>query len=83
MGLGDVKLIAAIGTFVGWQGVLFTIPIAAFLGCLFGVVAILLRHKNLSVRVPFGPFLSAGAVLWILCGPELVGLYERIIGLTA
>ena len=83
MGLGDVKLIAAIGTFVGWQGVLFTIPIAAFLGCLFGAVAILLRHKNLSVRVPFGPFLSAGAVLWVLCGPELVGVYERIIGLTA
>ena len=42
----------------------------------------LMRQKSLSVRVPFGPFLSAGAVLWILCGPELVGLYERIIGLT-
>jgi leader peptidase (prepilin peptidase) / N-methyltransferase len=81
MGLGDVKLIAAIGTFVGWQGILFTIPIAAFLGCLFGAVAMLMRQKSLSVRVPFGPFLSAGAILWILCGPELVGLYERIIGL--
>jgi leader peptidase (prepilin peptidase) / N-methyltransferase len=81
MGLGDVKLIAAIGTFVGWQGVLFTIPAAAFLGCAFGLIAILLRHKSLSVRVPFGPFLSAGAVLWILCGPELVGVYERIVGL--
>jgi leader peptidase (prepilin peptidase) / N-methyltransferase len=83
MGLGDVKLIAAIGTFVGWQGILFTIPIAAFLGCLFGAVAMLMRQKSLSVRVPFGPFLSAGAVLWILCGPELVGLYERIIGLQS
>ena len=81
MGLGDVKLVAAIGTFVGWQGVLFTIPIAAFLGCGFGIIAILLRHKSLSVRVPFGPFLSAGAVLWVLCGPELVGVYERMIGL--
>jgi leader peptidase (prepilin peptidase)/N-methyltransferase len=81
MGLGDVKLIAAIGTFVGWQGVLFTVPIAAFLGCAFGLVAIMLRHKSLSVRVPFGPFLSAGAVLWILCGPELVRVYERIVGL--
>jgi leader peptidase (prepilin peptidase) / N-methyltransferase len=82
MGLGDVKLIAAIGAFVGWQGVLFTIPVAALLGCLFGAVAILLRHKSLSVRVPFGPFLSAGAVLWVLCGPELVGVYERIVGLA-
>jgi leader peptidase (prepilin peptidase) / N-methyltransferase len=81
MGLGDVKLIAAIGTFVGWQGVLFTIPVAAFLGCAFGLTAILLRHKSLSVRVPFGPFLSAGAVLWVLCGPELVGVYERMVGL--
>jgi leader peptidase (prepilin peptidase) / N-methyltransferase len=81
MGLGDVKLIAAIGAFVGWQGVLFTIPIAALLGCTFGLVAILLRHKSLSVRVPFGPFLSAGAVLWVLAGPELVRVYEHIIGL--
>jgi leader peptidase (prepilin peptidase) / N-methyltransferase len=81
MGLGDVKLIAAIGAFGGWQGVLFTIPIAALLGCLFGVTAILIRHKSLSVRVPFGPFLSAGAILWVLCGPELVGVYERIMGL--
>ena len=81
MGLGDVKLIAAIGTFVGWQGVLFTISAAAFLGCAFGLIAILIRHKSLSVRVPFGPFLSAGAVLWILCGQELLGVYERIMGL--
>ena len=80
MGLGDVKLIAAIGTFLGWKGVLFTIPIAAFLGCGFGVVAILLHRKTLSIRVPFGPFLSAGAILWILCGPELLGLYGRLIG---
>jgi len=83
MGLGDVKLVAAIGTFVGWQGVLFTIPIAAFLGCAFGIIAILLRHKSLSVRVPFGPFLSAGAVLWVLCGPELVRVYARLMGLTS
>ena len=83
MGLGDVKLVAAIGAFVGWQGVLFAIPIAAFLGCAFGIIAILLRHKSLSVRVPFGPFLSAGAVLWVLCGPELVGVYERLMGLTS
>jgi leader peptidase (prepilin peptidase) / N-methyltransferase len=81
MGLGDVKLLAAIGTFAGWQGVLFTIPTAAFLGCAFGVIAILVRHKSLSARVPFGPFLSAGAILWVLCGPELVRVYERIMGL--
>jgi leader peptidase (prepilin peptidase) / N-methyltransferase len=80
MGLGDVKLMAAIGAFVGWQGVLFTIPVAAFLGCIFGLSAILLRRKSMSTRVPFGPFLSAGAVLWVLCGPELVGVYQRLIG---
>jgi leader peptidase (prepilin peptidase)/N-methyltransferase len=81
MGLGDVKLIAAIGAFVGWQGVLFTIPIAAFLGCGFGVAAILLQHKTLSIRVPFGPFLSAGSILWILCGREIMGLYEHMMGI--
>jgi leader peptidase (prepilin peptidase) / N-methyltransferase len=80
MGFGDVKLMAAIGAFVGWQGVLFTIPVAAFLGCIFGVGAIWLHRKTASSRVPFGPFLSAGAALWVLYGPELVGAYQRLIG---
>ncbi len=45
MGLGDVELLAAIGTFVGWQGTLFTIAGRAFVGAAFGIVSIALGQR--------------------------------------
>jgi leader peptidase (prepilin peptidase) / N-methyltransferase len=75
MGLGDVKLLAAIGAFTGWKGVLFCLPAAAFLGCIFGLFAMLFRRDRTSSRIPFGPFLSLGALIWTLAGPELVEMY--------
>jgi leader peptidase (prepilin peptidase) / N-methyltransferase len=77
MGRGDVKLLAAIGSFVGWKGILFCVPVAAFLGCFFGVIAMLLGRRGVSSRVPFGPFLSLAAVIWTQAGPEFLGLYWR------
>jgi leader peptidase (prepilin peptidase)/N-methyltransferase len=60
MGFGDVKFMAAIGAFLGWQGALLTF----FLGCLTGAVGGLLhRMITRDTYVPFGPFLAAGAVL--------------------
>jgi leader peptidase (prepilin peptidase)/N-methyltransferase len=79
MGRGDVKLLAAIGSFTGWKGVLLCVPIAALLGCLWGIVVILLGRRGLSSRIPFGPFLSLAAVIWTQAGSELLALYWRWI----
>jgi len=79
MGQGDVKLLAAIGSFVGWKGILFCLPIAALAGSVFGVAAMLLGRRGLSARVPFGPFLSLAAVLWTQTGPQILALYWRWI----
>jgi leader peptidase (prepilin peptidase)/N-methyltransferase len=76
MGLGDVKLIAAIGTFVGWQGILFTIFAASFLGAIFGIAAIVLGKRERSAKIPFGPYLALGAILWLFWGEALLSLYE-------
>ena len=74
MGLGDVKLIAAIGAFTGWPGVLFTIAAASLISALYGVATVLLRRRDWSAKIPFGPYLAAGALLWIFCGKEFLGL---------
>jgi len=79
MGLGDVKLIAAIGTFVGWQGVLFTIAAASFFGAAFGITAIVLGKRERSARIPFGPYLAVAAVLWLFWGDALLSLYAETL----
>ncbi|HEY5753107.1 MAG TPA: prepilin peptidase [Chthoniobacterales bacterium] len=75
MGFGDVKFIAAIGAFLGWKAVLFVVPVAAVFGSVLGVGAILLGKREWSAKIPFGPYLAAGALVWVFAGPKLVGWY--------
>jgi leader peptidase (prepilin peptidase)/N-methyltransferase len=82
MGLGDVKLIAAIGTFAGWQGILFTIVAASFIGAAYGLAAIALGKRDRSSKIPFGPYLAVGAVIWLFWGNSIGHWYQRILQLT-
>jgi leader peptidase (prepilin peptidase)/N-methyltransferase len=79
MGEGDLNLIALVGAFLGWKAVALTI----FLGCLFGSVVglALMAARRLGRRqhIPFGPFLSLGAVVALFCGERLVGWYMHFI----
>lgn len=75
MGFGDVKFIAAIGAFLGWQAVLFTIFAASITGCLGGVATILAARGKRGHQIPFGPYLAFGALLWILGADALWDLY--------
>jgi leader peptidase (prepilin peptidase)/N-methyltransferase len=75
MGGGDIKLLAMIGAFIGWKGVLLTIFTGSAIGTLVGLVAMLAEKKNMKMRIPFGPFLALGAVISIFFGQELIGWY--------
>jgi leader peptidase (prepilin peptidase)/N-methyltransferase len=76
MGLGDVKLIAAIGAFTGWAGVLFTVPAASLLGAIYGIGTILIGRREWSSKIPFGPYLAIGAIVWIFWGKEFITWYR-------
>ena len=77
MGGGDVKLIAMIGAFVGWQAVLAAIILGAFCGAACGLSLILLGLKGRRDPVPFGPFLAAGGIAAMLWGEALLAWYGR------
>lgn len=79
MGGGDIKLLAMIGTLVGWQGVLFTIFVASAVGTLAGILSMIGQAKDRKLAVPFGPFLSIGAMVYIFFGPELIFWYLNLL----
>jgi leader peptidase (prepilin peptidase)/N-methyltransferase len=79
MGGGDIKLIAMIGAFLGWHGTLFTIFSSALLGAVVGIMLMVLGKKGRKDKVPFGPFLSFGAILFMLSGDDLVQWYLDLL----
>ena len=75
MGGGDVKLLAMIGTVTGWQGVLFTILVGSAVGTVSGLIVMHRQKGDMKLAIPFGPFLSIGAIVYIFFGPALVSWY--------
>lgn len=76
MGLGDVKLLAMIGAFLGWQALPITILASSFTGSLVGVGYALLKGESVrKFPVPFGPFLALGALVHLFFGVELIQWY--------
>ena len=65
MGLGDVKFMAAIGSFIGWQGSIFSFFVSACIGSVFGLTLMILKLQDKSGRIPYGPFLTLAAIIWI------------------
>lgn len=79
MGLGDVKMVAMIGAFLGLQGSLLTLIIGSMVGGIGGLVFILLTGKDASTyQLPFGAFLGGAALAFALFGESLLHWYLRL-----
>ena len=82
MGMGDVRLMGMIGMFIGlWPQMPLTLILGAFSGSIVGIALIIFRGKQPDSHIPFGPFLSLGALITMLYGNELWLLYKHLMGL--
>ena len=75
MGGGDVKLLAMVGAFLGWKAVIVTIIFSSFIGSIVGVALMVRKGKDLKYAIPYGPFLSLGAVIALFYGEGLIVWY--------
>lgn len=83
MGGGDIKLLAMIGALIGWQGILFTIFVSSLSGTLIGLLLTLPAGRSMKSKLPFGPFLAAGAIAYIFFGPQLIHWYLEFARTTS
>ncbi|HEY5649239.1 MAG TPA: prepilin peptidase, partial [Nitrospiria bacterium] len=77
MGGGDIKLIAMIGAFLGWKATLLTILLGALTGSVVGMFLMIFRGKDRKFPVPFGPFLSLGALTALFWGSAIWSWYMQ------
>jgi len=73
MGLGDVKFMAAIGAFIGWKGVIFSLMLSSVIGSVVGIALIAMRQRAWSSRLPYGPYIALAAAVWVFGGRHLFG----------
>ncbi len=77
MGMGDVKLLAMLGAFLGWKSLIFILFVSSFFGSLIGVTIILIKKGNMKYAIPYGPFLSVAAIAYLFLGQKIVGFLFR------
>jgi len=75
LGMGDVKMLAMVGAFLGWKQVLVTLILSSFSGALVGVALIAMQRGGMRVAMPFGTFLALGAFAAMLAGDPLLAWY--------
>ena len=62
----------AIGAFVGWKGALFSLMASSVIGAAVGTALILMRRREWSSKMPYGPYIALAAVVWIFAGQKIL-----------
>lgn len=70
LGGGDVKLLAMIGAWQGWQSIMMVVVISSAVGSVIGLTLMFFQKKDLKYAIPFGPFLALGALIYLIWGAE-------------
>lgn len=78
MGFGDVKMMAMVGAFLGFRGVLLTLFLGSLTGSIVGLVIIGLSGGDMKTKLPFGTFLGMGAIATVYAGPPIITWYSAL-----
>ena len=81
MGRGDFKLLAAIGAWVGLNGVLPTLLLSSVVGAVIGSVWLATQGRDRATPIPFGPYLAIAGWIVFFWGPQIIDAYLRFAGL--
>jgi leader peptidase (prepilin peptidase)/N-methyltransferase len=79
MGRGDLKFLACIGAFLGWRAVLFSVFAGSLLGSFVGLATLLIGKRVWSAKLPFGPYLAFGGLVWMFFGESLLSWYTGLL----
>jgi leader peptidase (prepilin peptidase)/N-methyltransferase len=72
MGGGDIKIMAGIGAFIGWDKVLFAIFVASLFGSIVGIALIICKKIGRKQEIPFGPYLAISSYLTLFFSPQVI-----------
>jgi leader peptidase (prepilin peptidase)/N-methyltransferase len=78
LGMGDVKMLAMIGAFLGWRLTLVTLIFASFTGSLAGVGMLVTGRGGMKAALPFGTFLAVGALVAAVAGDQIFSWYVSL-----
>lgn len=79
MGGGDIKLLAMLGAFLGWQSLPFIIFASSLSGSLVGIIFLAAKKKDSTTRIPFGPFLSLSALVYLFWDQEIQAFFHSYL----
>jgi leader peptidase (prepilin peptidase)/N-methyltransferase len=80
MGMGDIKFLAAICSFLGASSIAWVLPLSSLIGSVLGLVLIVWQRGAWGTRIPYGPFLGLAAILWLFGGSEIMNTYWHHVG---
>lgn len=79
MGFGDVKFMAAIGAFLGWQATVFALFASSFLGAVVGIIGMTMKGRERFTRIPYGPYIAAAAAIWIFLPAGIRQEFKQVL----
>ena len=79
MGMGDLKMFAMVGAFLGWPLVWVTLIVSSVLGIVIGGTALVVSRRGMETRIPFGTFIAVAALVCALWEARVLALYESAL----